>query len=560
MKLAVLLSFIPTICTVYAIETPIVKINNGSISGLYIKEYCQDAYLGIPFAEPPVGELRFANPRPYSGSWGSNVREFSKYGSSCLSSTGDLRGLDQSEDCLSLNVIKPHGDVKNLPVAVWIYGGSFTEGASSRAAYNLSFIVDKATEIGKPFIAVSINYRTNGFGFINANEIGQKGWSNVGLRDQIKGVHWVHENIASFGGDPNHIIIWGESAGGLSVGKLLVSDHLGDFVKGAIMESGNPLLLTTANAGDNEKDYTALVSHFGCSKAANSVECLQKVDAKDLRNAFNLTSGILKRGYSAPYVDHDIVKESSYERLKRGEYYKVPVLIGETTDEGTAFTPTFLNTAEDVFASLTASMPSVPIPVIKKLISLYPIGDSSVETPLQPDWNTTTIVFPPTIGKAWRSAATLVGDILFSGTGRIFSRIASAQHVPVFRYRFNIPDQMISNWSPWMGAAHFQEVVYVFNNNERPFFRSDGETWNPDPRSNEISSTMSKLWASFITHLDPNVVDRNKLEVDIGHGWPLYSQSQESMVFDLNGFYLEEDDWREEQIDAIEGFALELGY
>lgn len=128
-----------------------------------------------------------------------------------------------SEDCLYLNVIMPTTSDTDLPVAVWIHGGGLYEGGSNDERYNLSYIVQNSVEVGKPMIGISLQYRLDGWGFLVGQEALEGGATNLGYRDQRLALHWIQENIAAFGGDPTKVTIWGESAGGLSVGAHLLA-------------------------------------------------------------------------------------------------------------------------------------------------------------------------------------------------------------------------------------------------------------------------------------------------------------------------------------------------
>nr|AEZ66630.1 putative esterase [Wickerhamomyces anomalus] len=541
-------------------SSPIVHVKNGSIQGQVIERFNQDAYLGIPYAQPPLGSLRFVSPQSLNQSW-SDVKTFDTYGPSCFASGSNQSSqLPQSEDCLKLNVVKPRGydnsSVK-LPVAVWIHGGSFMDGSSTRPSYNLSYIVENSVDIGKPFIGVSLNYRLTGFGFLRSREVEYKGYTNVGLRDQIKAIQWVHENIEAFGGDPNHLVIWGESAGGYSVGKLLNSGQLGDYVKGAIMESGTSMFadyfadtLVTA-----EDDFAKLSNHFNCSEAPSSFECLQHVDAHELNHVFNETNKIIKGGFHQAYVDGDIIPKSSYLSLQAGEYKKIPLLLGSNSDEGYDFINTTLNTTEEFKAALAKDFPYLTNSSIDKLDELYPLGDASVSSPLDPTYNNTPIEYPSSYGKQAPRMSVLWGDLLFIAGARKTAEIFSRDGVPVHKYRHNIPDNETFN-EPFIGAKHFTEIVYVFDNSDEPEHSTLGEIMFDDPRIPNVSKSISKMWASFITDLDPNL-NQDQLNIDDVPKWPEYRDGAQNIVFDINGFYLEDDTWRKEQFKFIESIEVE---
>lgn len=531
-----------------------VTIANGTITGKFIQSYNQDAYLGIPYAAVPTGSLRFANPQVYNGSW-NYTKEFTEFGDACIASGGtDNKGLPQSEDCLTLNVVKPHGDCSDLPVAIWIHGGGFQDGTSRRDPYNLSFIIQNSVEVGMPFIGVSINYRLDGFGFLESRDTEIRGWSNVGLRDQLKAIEWVHENIAAFGGNPGHIVIWGESAGAISAGLLLNSGYLGDYVKGAIMQSGagmSPNIGLKGVGVEVDELYETLTDHFNCTDAIDSLSCLQNVDANDLQYAFNATNKILPgTGFRYPYFDGDVIPRSGYLTAKNGFAHKAALLVGTNTDEGISFTAPGQNTTELMFAGLRSKFVNLKNATLEHLNDLYPLGDSLVESPLDPTYNKTPVVIPSSYGEHYRRAATIATDLYYAVPVRLSAQFFAEQGLPVYKYRFNIPDKQDED-NPKAGSQHFQEVVYVFDNNQAPEDITKGSTWNPNPNSPKIADEMSKNWAAFIHNFNPNFNGASG-------EWPQYGETGQNRVFDLNGLYNEDDDWREEQYAYIESVWNQL--
>lgn len=249
-------------------KLPTVTIKNGTVQGLHLPAFNEDIFLSIPFAAPPVGDLRFQHPKSYNSTW-KGVLKATAYGPSCPVYGGFAEGFHLDEDCLTLDVVRPAGaDWKELlPVMVWIYGGGelicmrefkklaltsvgigFTAGTSSDPRFNLSYIVNASVAIDKPVIAVGINYRVAGFGFLAGQDVFNSGNSNAGLYDQRLALRWLQENVASFGGDPMKVTIWGESAGAFSVGYHLIANNGNNegLFRAAIMESG-------ANIGPTRK-------------------------------------------------------------------------------------------------------------------------------------------------------------------------------------------------------------------------------------------------------------------------------------------------------------------
>lgn len=240
-----------------AVAPPKVKTLNGTYAGAYLPAWDQDLFLGIPFAQPPIGELRFQLPRSIDKAF-HGERDATDYGFSCMQYD---QNYTLSEDCLTLNVIRPSGQSKRLlPVlyvqfespidnspprltisSVWVHGGGLYWGSSADPRYNLSAIVGVSQDMGQPIIAVSFNYRLGIWGFLQNFDLLVEGSSNAGLFDQRLALHWIQENIASFGGDPDRVVIWGESAGAQSIAYQMFSyDGKDDgLYHGAILESGS---------------------------------------------------------------------------------------------------------------------------------------------------------------------------------------------------------------------------------------------------------------------------------------------------------------------------------
>lgn len=186
-------------------SSPQAKIKNGTIEGYHVPAYKQDFFLGVPYAQPPLGPLRYRVPHSLNTSY-SNTLNAKAYYPLCVGYGGDDIGYEVSEDCLALNVIRPSGyEGQKLPVAVWIHGGGLQMGGTADRRYNLSFIVDNSVEIGKPMIGVSVGYRLASWGFLYSQEVQGSGQTNLGLRDQRLALHWLQENIEAFGGDASKV-------------------------------------------------------------------------------------------------------------------------------------------------------------------------------------------------------------------------------------------------------------------------------------------------------------------------------------------------------------------
>lgn len=184
---------------------PRVDLINGTYTGEHYAKLDQDIFRGLPYAQPPVENLRFEIPHSLNTSW-KGVKKATRFSPSCVGDSGNTWGgdLDVSEDCLTLNVVRPSdfGPGDKLPMVIWIHGGGFRAGGSSLASYNQSWIVQQSVRRRIPIIAVSIIYRLGAFGWLWSKEMEAIGASNLGLMDQRLAMRWVQENIAAFGGDP----------------------------------------------------------------------------------------------------------------------------------------------------------------------------------------------------------------------------------------------------------------------------------------------------------------------------------------------------------------------
>lgn len=238
-----------TASAVHHQNAPSAHTINGTYTGLTLNTFNQEAFYGIPFATPPLGDLRLRYPVPCNQSWtgtrNATVRSDSCPGFDKPFAQGFADGLTMGEDCLTLDIVRPAnvqpGD--NLPVFFWIYGGGFKAGGSADPRYNTSFMVRNSMQMKKPIIAVVPNYRTSAFGLLASKEVAAAGVGNIALFDQRQAMKWVSENIRAFGGDPSKVTIAGESAGGSSAGYQLVAfEGKNDgLFRSAILESSSLL-------------------------------------------------------------------------------------------------------------------------------------------------------------------------------------------------------------------------------------------------------------------------------------------------------------------------------
>ncbi len=315
------------------------QTSGGPIKGL--TEDGISVYKGIPYAKPPVGDLRFAPPQDVTP-W-TEVLDCTELGSIAVQDTAS-EGVTMSEDCLTLNIWTPDADKEEkLPVYVWIHGGGFAQGYGGEADY-------EGTNFAKEgIVTVSINYRLNALGFFASQETYDKYGTtgNWGILDQIKALEWIQENIGAFGGDNQNITIGGESAGSYSVSALITSPLAKGLFRRAIMESGSILGIPGNNYYSRGNlmrsvELCRMMAHtFDASDNAKGLAVLREADANvfsqlsPLLSDFTITPAFMM----TPVYDGYVNPTDVYETLQKGSFNKVDLLWGYNEDEGSVFVP-----------------------------------------------------------------------------------------------------------------------------------------------------------------------------------------------------------------------------
>jgi len=308
-----------------------VKTANGTLESTAAPKDGVRSFKGIPFGQPPVGDLRWREPQPVKN-W-TGVRNADEFGPACmqrLSPGADywLRGKGMGEDCLYLNVWTPaRSGNEKLPVLVYIFGGGFQNGDGSEPRY------DGENMAGKGMVAVSVNYRTNIFGFFVHPELTKESphhaSGNYGLLDQVAALQWVHKNIAAFGGDPKRVTIAGESAGSISVSALMASPLSKGLISGAIGESGAAIAsLPPQPLAEGEQNGVK----FAAAAGATTLAALRAMTAVQIQDAAAKAQGV--RFSTA--MDGYFLAKSLTAIFEAGEQAKVPLLAGSNTEEQAA--------------------------------------------------------------------------------------------------------------------------------------------------------------------------------------------------------------------------------
>ncbi|KAL9109755.1 MAG: hypothetical protein Q9227_005624 [Pyrenula ochraceoflavens] len=542
-------------------SAPTAVTRNGTYQGSYSSSYNQDFFLGIPYAQPPVGNNRFSIPQSLNSTF-SDVKPARQYYPACVGYGGDQIGYAESEDCLALNVVRPAGyEDQELPIALWIHGGGLQMGSAVDRRYNLSFIVQNSVSIGKPIIGVSIQYRLGPWGFLYSQEIQSEGQTNLGLRDQRLALQWIQENIASFGGDPTKVAIWGESAGALSVGLHLVAYGGRDdkLFRAGIMESGNPVNYNAfQNVSFYQPLYDAISQSTGCSNSTDSLNCLRYVPFDQLNAVFNTSAYNGTDGKFNPIIDGDWIQNYTSLQLSSGAFVHVPIISGANTDEGTSFGPRGVQNETAFLDYLTspddATGAVLPSSFAEQILSAYP-DDPSVGIPAELGSQRLN----STYGYEYRRTSAYAGDAVFIANRRLTCETWASASVPAYCYRFNTVPNGVG--FPAF-VTHFQEVAFVFNNVD-----GLGYAINPfggEPQSYfDLSKLMSCTWASFVHDLDPNSFrNASGAGAQIAGSsaeWPAYSAGAENIVWDANVTqlaYTEPDTFRSAGIDLINQGSL----
>jgi para-nitrobenzyl esterase len=439
-----------------------VKVKNGLVQGLM--ENGLTVYKGIPFAAPPVGDLRWKAPEPASN-W-TGVRIADKFGPAPMQGGNPPSG--KSEDCLYLNVWSPAKSTKEkVPVLVWIYGGGFAFGYTSDPMY------DGANLAKKGVMLVSIPYRVGQFGFLAHPELSKENphhvSGNYGMLDMIAGLKWVKENIAAFGGDPNRVTIFGESAGGIAVSMLCASPLAKGLFTGAMSESGGSFgpSRPTTYPGENMKTLSQAEAdgeRYLQKSGASSIAELRKIPADKVPAGFGMPGGW-------PIIDGYVIPDDQHNLYEAKKYNDVPILIGYNSDEGASFAPP--KTPEDYIAATQKRYGKFA----DELIKAYPVGTNNV---------------PKTARDLSRDAAfgwqTWAWATLQAKTGKS----------KVFYYYFDQhPDYPENSPRFGYGSPHGQEVAYVFQHLDV----AKPEVTKTDM---EIADAMSTYWTNFAKYGHPN--------------------------------------------------------
>ncbi|KAJ8495240.1 hypothetical protein ONZ51_g1826 [Trametes cubensis] len=434
---AALSSLALAVAGVSASVNPTVTLDNATVIG--VSNNSVTSFFGIPFAEPPVNELRLRLPKPitsYNGTINATLPA-----TQCLQLIPGLRSdlpenivqamaayfstdfassdIPQGEDCLTMSVQVPDGTSSGdkLPVLVQFFGGGFTFGSTALTPGDA--IVRRSVEMGQPIVYANMNYRNGALGFLGGKEVKEAGVGNLGLQDQRTALRWVQKYISIFGGDPDKVTLWGESAGAISIGLQMVTnggDNEGLF-RGAIMNSGSPL--PTGDIELQQPAYDTVVEHAGCTNAEDTLECLRGVSADTLMAAAAAVPNLfdypgLAEAW-APRADGVFLEAPPQHLVLAGKVAQVPFISGDCLDEGTIFaTGSFNITTDEEFEDFIHEhfFSTTPKALLTPIFELYP-NDPKAGSPFGTgDANE--------LSPQFKRMAAIQGDLVFQAPRRFF--------------------------------------------------------------------------------------------------------------------------------------------
>jgi para-nitrobenzyl esterase len=479
-----------------------IKTDTGKVEGSLTEDAKVRAFKGIPYAAPPVGNLRWQAPQP-AAKW-KGVRPAREFGNHCVQTNPfpDMifRDPGQSEDCLTLNVWTP-ADAKagSLPVMVWIYGGGFTSGGTSEARQDGQFLAHKNV------VVVSMNYRLGIFGFFVHPELTAESphhaSGNYGLLDQAAATAWVKKNIKAFGGDPNNITIFGESAGSFSVSALMASPLSRDLIKKAIGESGAAFSSSGLSFEPREAREQRDAKFAETALHVSTLAELRKLSVEDILKAVEAKTTPPPPRFG-PDVDGWFLPDSVPNIYAAGKQAHVPLLAGWNKDE--------MRTA------VTMRKPEMTAEQFKEQAQ-GEFGENAEKF---------LAAYPATSDEeAVVSAGDYAGDrfIGFSTWRWLEAQVKTGQ-TPVYHYRFDLGSPGDKFHSAAMGAFHSDDIEYVFGTLD------SRQEITVRPEDRKLSDQIQTYWTNFARTGDPNGGGSNP---DLPK-WPAYDAASEWTVMHLD--------------------------
>ncbi|KAJ3832691.1 Alpha/Beta hydrolase protein [Lentinula raphanica] len=528
------------------LASPTVVLDSATVTG--VRSGDTEEFLGIPFAQPPLGPLRFNLPQPilpYNMSFSAT-----SMGPACPQQPLHLPNMSglpdevidcivnsiygfifpDDEDCLTINVIRPatasSTASSELPVLVWIFGGGFELGGPQM--YDGATIVQRSIELDEPVIYVSMNYRVTAFGFLASQEVKDAGVGNLGLQDQREAFRWVQKYIEAFGGDPKKVTIWGQSAGAISVALHMVANG-GDtegLFRAGFMQSGSPIPVGDITHGQKYLnilcsrittvvDYDAMVEATGCSGSNDTLNCMRGVEYPLIKAAVADASSIISyQSLNFPWLpraDGVLLSDDPQKLVQQGQVASIPIVSGDCDDEGTLFSLSNLNitTQSELSTYIRTVFPKISESDLAQLLTGYP-ADITQGSPFN------TSIYNA-ITPEYKRISAFQGDAAFQAPRRFFLQNLSGKQ-PIWSFISKRLKDL-----PVLGSAHGTDTLNVYGGGD-----------------------MADYLIRFAANLDPNG--------NTGIEWPQYTNSSPNMLQFNDGFpalSLSQDDYRESAMGLV---------
>ncbi len=475
-----------------------VETDCGKLEGVY--ERGLYTFKGVPYAAPPVGELRWLPPQP-PVAW-KGIRPATAYGAISPQDASILPVLpsvpeEQSEDCLFLNVYSPGLDRGRRPVMVWIHGGAFSIGSGSTDMYTTGTLASNSD-----VVLVTINYRLGVLGFLNLNEVTNgriPSTGNEGLLDQVAALKWVQRNIAAFGGDPDNVTVFGESAGAMSIGCLLNLPAAQGLFQRAILESAVGEMARPLDMSVEITEQFLRLSGLN----RNDIPGLRSASPEILLRAQQQTALQMEQGAAPviPVADGKVMPMMPLASLEAGRGAKVPTLVGCNLDEDKFFSlmnPKLFKIDEEGLRQRAEKY--VKSEDVSRLLDVYQAARAKRGEPIA----------------SFDLFSAINTDVMFRRTA---IRVAEAQ----CRFAPGGYNYLFTWKSPAsggkLGACHVLEVAFIFGNYNATF---NGK----GPQADQLSGQMQDAWTSFARTGKPSCAQLGE--------WPQYGEERATMVLDSN--------------------------
>jgi para-nitrobenzyl esterase len=482
-----------------------IELDSGVIRG--VRQGATRMFRGIPYAAPPVGDLRWRSPQPVTP-WG-DVRLAAELGASCPQGANPFGGggLSGDEDCLYLNVWTP-AQAQSVPVLVWLHGGAFMIGTGGETYYAGRHLAETYG-----VAVVTINYRIGPLGFLahpalTAESFEHPSSGNYGIEDQLAALRWVQRNIRAFGGDPGRVTLFGESAGGLSACVHYVSPASAGLFHAAIAQSGlctNDLLMPPL--AEAETHGVALAEQLGCPGVdASAAACLRGASPEQLVTLGGLPApaslppgGQLYAAAQAlpatPNVDGLVIPARLHDAFAAGNYPARPLVIGNTRDEGTLFHNEIASVPVDDDDAYRAALERrFGAGAVDAIVAQYP---------------------PASYASRDRALAEITTDAFWVCPARRAARGAAMRGAKVYAYSFE--RELQNTFLPGLGVFHASELPFVFGTDPLFPLGQVGEAGRP------AAAAIQQFWTRFAATGEP------------GGGWPVYTADDDTlMVIDVD--------------------------